>query len=275
MPARIGHPPVLRQLYRHFSLHLARADQQIEQLSSGQRVNRSSDDPASVALADGLRSEIRTLVEGERNLQQGIQMLQVAEGSLAEITNMMRRLEELAVQAASSTYSDEDRRGINREFQVLKEEIERIACATRYNDIPLLDAEGEFPIQAGPSETSNDVSWIQIGDMRASGTALNLESLTIDTRLSAQNAIDVLKIAQEKVLDERHRLAAFQNRLQLSATTTASAIEKMSGSEGAIRDADVARSVAELTHSQILAQAAASLAQEEDVDVRQILSLLQ
>jgi flagellin len=274
MPARINHNAHLRQVHRNLDVHYSGASRQIEKLSSGRRVNRSSDDPASLSLADGIYSEMRALSEGGRNVQQSIQMLQVAEGALAEVSDMVRRMQELSSQAASTTYNANDRYAINREFQSLKAEIQRVAEFTTYNGIPLLSEEQEFAIQAGPSETSNDVSRIELGDMRASGDRLNMEALTIDTMLSAQQSMDHLQLAQEGVLSERNRIAAFQNRLVLSATTTASIVEKMGTSESEIRDADIARSMTELTQSQIMAQTAARFALDVDNDIEQILSLL-
>mgnify|MGYP003971365221 CR=1 FL=1 len=274
MPARINHNAHLRQVHRNLDVHYSGASRQIEKLSSGRRVNRSSDDPASLSLADGINSEIRGLSEGGRKVKQSVQMLQVAEGALAEISDMVRRMQELSSQAASTTYNTNDRYAINQEFQSLKAEIQRVAEFTTYNGIPLLSEEQEFAIQAGPSETSNDVSRIELGDMRASGERLNIEALTIDTMPSAQQSMDHLQLAQESVLSQRNRIAAFQNRLVLSATTTASIVEKMGTSESEIRDADIARSMTELTQSQIMAQTAARFALDVDNDIEQILSLL-
>jgi flagellin len=275
MPARINHNPHLKQVHRHLAVHFQGADTQLEQAASGHRVNRSSDDPASLALANGIRSETRALVEGGRNVQQSIQMLQVAEGALSQISDIIRRLRELASQAASSTYNDTDRPGINSEFQSLKNEIERIAQFTTYNGVILLNSRVEFAIQAGPSETSNDVSRLLVGDMRPGPTGLNIEDMSIETVANAQGAMDRLKTAQDIVLDERNRIAAFQNRLQLSAATTASIVERMQGAEANVRDADVARALANLSRSQILTETASSLAREADVDLERILSLLQ
>jgi flagellin len=264
----------MRQLSRQLSLHLAGASRQVEHLASGLRLNRASDDPASLALANGINAEIRALAEGGRNVQQSVNLLQVAEGSLSEVSNMIRRMESLAVQASSSTYNDADRTDANREFQALKGEIERIAESTRYNDLPLLAEEVVLTIQAGPSEASNDVSSIRLGDMRATGPRLNLESATIDTLSSAREALDTLKQAQTQVIEERNRIGAFQNRLSMSATTTASVIERMGSTESAIRDTDMARAVADLSRTQILAEASASMVRQSGTDVERLLSLL-
>ena len=202
-------------------------------------------------------------------------MLQVAEGALAQISDISRRMRESPVQSTALTYNDRNRQGANMEFQQLKSEIDRIAEFISHNGVPLLDAERELAIQAGPSETSNDVSRIFIGDMRASGPQLNLDTLSIDTVVGAQQAIDFLDEAHGKVVEQRNEIAAFHNRLQMSADTTATIVERMQGAESNIRDVDVARAVSNMTRSQILSQTATGLAREADADISRILSLLQ
>lgn len=275
MPARLNHNVNLKQVHHNMRIHFDNTGSQIEKAASGRRINRSSDDPAGLALADGIKSEIMALTEGSRNVQQSIQMLQVAEGALGQISAIVQRLQGLSAQSASSTYTDADRPGINSEFQALKNEIERIAEFTSYNGIKLLDSVREFTIQVGPAGDSNDVSRIVIGDMRTSGTTLNLDLVAIDTDLNARNALDQLQEVELKVLDERNRIAAFQNRLQLSATTTANIVEKMQSSESDIRDADMAQTLSNLSRSQIMVQTASSLAQEADIDIERILTLMQ
>ena len=274
MPARIGHNAHLREVHRHLSVHYADAARQVEALSSGQRVNRSSDDPASLALADGLDAETRALVEGSRNVQQSINMLQVAEGALSQLNDMVQRVQGLSIEAATATYRDEDRISIDAEFQALKQEIERIARATTYNGLSLLDAEQRLTIQAGPTETGNDSFSIALGDMRATGKRLDLASLSLATASSAGVAMDRLHQAAAQVVSERNHIGSFQNRLELSASTAATAIERMRTSESAVRDVELARSVTEMARAQILTQAAGSLAVQARADSQQVLSLL-
>ena len=275
MPARINHNPQLKQVHRNLNLHFDRAAQQVEQLASGRRVNRASDDPASLALADGIRSEIRAIAEGGHNIQQSIHMLQVTDGAMSNINDMILRMQNLAVEAASSNYTDADRMNINAEFQALKGEIDRIAESTTFNGISLLDEEDIFAIQAGPSATSNDVSRIAIGDMRASGPTLTLAGSSVNTLADAQEVLGKLQNAHDKLIAERNHIAAFQNRLELSLDTSNTIVEKMSGSESDVRDVDMARAISNLSRSQILSQTAASLALEVDVDVKRIFALLQ
>ena len=274
MPARINHNVHLQQVTRNLSLHFEKASRQIEQLASGHRVNRASDDPASVSLADGINSEIRTLAEGNRNIQQSIHMLQVADGALSHISDMVLRMRSLAVQGASDIYTDDDRQNLNGEFVALRAEIDRIAEVTRFNDIPLLNKEHVFAIQAGSTEASNDVSRITIRDMRASGQTLELGELRIGTLRDAQEIMPRLQRAHEAVVEERNHIAAFQQRLELSIDTGISVLEKMRSSEADIRDTDLVRATSDLTRSQILSQTAASFASDADMDIERILSLL-
>ena len=139
MPARINHSVHLQQVHRQLAVHQADVSKQIAQLSSGDRVNRSSDDPASLALADGINSEVRAIVEGQRNIQQTFSLLQVADGSLDAICGMINRMLDLAMQGASSVFNDSDRLSINSEFEDLKQGIDRIAGATTYNGKELLN----------------------------------------------------------------------------------------------------------------------------------------
>ena len=275
MPARINHNAHLSAIHRNLGVHFENANRQMEQIASGHRVNRSSDDAANLALANDIESETRVFQEGGRNVQHSIQMLQVAEGALAQISDISRRMRELAVQSTTPANNDGNRQGANMEFQQLKNEIDRIAEFTSYNDLPLLDSDSELVIQGGPSDRSNDVSRIHIGDMRASGPQLNLATISIDTIASAQQAIDFLDEAHGKVMEQRNKVAAFHNRLQMSADTTATIVERMQGAESDIRDVDVARAVSNMTRSQILSQTATGLAREANADISRILSLLQ
>ena len=275
MPATLNHNVNLQHINRNMQIHFGNTGTQIEKASSGMRINRSSDDPASMALANGIHSDIYVMAEGSRNVQQSIQMLQVAEGALSQITEMIQRMGSLATQSASSTYSDANRPGVNGEFQALKNEIDRIAEFTTYNGMHLLDSVDEYTIQAGASEASNDVLRIAIGDMRAMGPELNLDPVTADTLENSQDAIDRLEMARLNLTSKRNHIAALHNRLELSVETAASITASMLATESNVRSADFAQTLSSLTNSQIMMQTAGSLAYEADIDVDRILSLLQ
>ncbi len=275
MPATLNHNVNLQHINRNMQTHFGNTGTQIEKASSGMRINRSSDDPASLALANGIHSDIYAMAEGSRNVQQSIQMLQVAEGALSQITEMIQRMGSLATQSASSTYSDANRPGVNAEFQALKNEIDRIAEFTTYNGMHLLDSVDEYTIQVGASEASNDVLRIAIGDMRAMGPELNLDPVTADTLENSQDAIDRLEMARLNLTSKRNHIAALHNRLELSVETAASITASMLATESNVRSADFAQTLSSLTNSQIMMQTAGSLAYEADIDVDRILSLLQ
>ena len=275
MPATLNHNVNLQHINRNMQTHFGNTGTQIEKASSGMRINRSSDDPASLALANGIHSDIYAMAEGSRNVQQSIQMLQVAEGALSQITETIQRMGSLATQSASSTYSDANRPGVNGEFQALKNEIDRIAEFTTYNGMHSLDSVDEYTIQAGASEASNDVLRIAIGDMRAMGPELNLDPVTADTLENSQDAIDRLEMARLNLTSKRNHIAALHNRLELSVETAASITASMLATESNVRSADFAQTLSSLTNSQIMMQTAGSLAYEADIDVDRILSLLQ
>lgn len=275
MPVHISSNAQLKESHRHLAVHQAGAARQIAQLSSGQRVNRSSDDPASLSLADGINAELLALTEGTRNIQQGISLLQIADGALAEMNNMVRRMNTLASQAASTIFNDNDRVVINIEFQKLKEEIERLADSTTYNEISLLNSQRTFVIQIGPSETSNDLASIDLGDMRANGPTLNMRDMSLLTEEDGRDVLSQLEHVLDTIIAERNKVGAFQNRLELSVTTSTSIIERMRAAESSFRDVDVARGAAELTQAQILGQAATSVAVESRTNIDRVLALLQ
>ena len=275
MPVRINHNVHLQEIARSLSLHHAQAARQIEQLASGNRVNRSSDDPASLALADTISSEVRVLAEGNRNIQQSIHMLQTADGALGEINDMILRMRTLSVQAATANYQDRDRRNLNTEFQALRAEIDRVAEATEFNGIKLLNDVSTFMIQAGPTETSNDVTRLVLGNMRASGETLAITGHTVSTLPNAQRAMQRLRQAHELVVEERNRVAAFQRRLELSAETGLNIVERMRDSAGELRNVDIVQATTTMTQAQILAQVAASMGVSAHLDIDRVLSLLQ
>lgn len=275
MPARINHNPHLKQVHRNLTLHYAEAAKNIEHLSSGNRVDRASDDPASLYMADTFVAEVRAVAEGNRNAQQGIGMLQVADGALSQLTEIVQRMQTLAVQATTGLYTGEQRGSLDVEFEGLKSEMDRIAKATTYNNTPLFEGGREFAVEIGPSIASgNDFVQFGLNDMSAQGPHLNIGGLTIDTIKSARESLAQLQRVEEQVAEERNKVAALHSRLDLNSTTSTSIIEKLREAESNVRDVDVARAMTELTRSQILSQAAASLAVESDADIDQVLSLL-
>lgn len=236
-------------------------DQSLARLSSGFRINQAADDAAGLAISENLKAQIRGLRQASRNANDGISLVQVAEGGLNETSNMLIRLRELAVQASSDTIGDTERKFLDVEYQQLKSEIQRIAEVTTFNGRDLLNGTGGvIDIQVG---TQNDPFKDRIS-FNASAANSSLESLGLTAenlalKQSAQMSIDVVDRALVSVNAIRANFGALQNRLQSTTANIAVADENLSAANSRIRDADVAAESAELVRNNILMQAGVSV----------------
>ncbi len=236
-------------------------DTSLARLSSGFRINKAADDAAGLAISENLKGQIRGLRQASRNSNDGISLVQVAEGGLTEISNMLVRLRELGVQASSDTIGDTERKFIDVEYQQLKSEIQRISEVTKFNGRDLLNGTGGvIDIQVG---TYNDPFKDRIS-FNASAANSSLESLgltaeSVAMKEAAQNSLDVLDRAMVSVNAIRANFGAMQNRLQSTVANLAVADENLSAANSRIRDADIAAESAELTRNNILMQAGVSV----------------
>ncbi len=236
-------------------------DRTLERLSSGQRINRAGDDAAGLAISEGLKAQIRGMRQAKRNAQDGISMIQTGEGGMNEISNILIRLRELSVQAASDTIGDTERQFTDREFQSLKQEIDRIANVTKFNDTPLLNGmAGIFEFQIG-THNNPILDRVMYNGERSDTTidALKLGGESVATKQGAQLSLDVLDESIVRVNSIRADMGALQNRLQSSINNLAVADENLSAANSRIRDADMAEEVSELTKNNILMQAGISV----------------
>lgn len=237
------------------------SQQSLARLSSGYRINQAADDAAGLAISEQLKGQIRGLRQASRNANDGISLVQVAEGGLNEVGNMLTRLRELSVQASSDTIGDTERKFIDVEYQQLKSEIQRIAEVTSFNGRDLLNGTGGLiDIQVG---THNDSFKDRIS-FNASAANSSLESLglsaeTVATKASAQTSIDVIDRAIVSVNAIRSNFGALQNRLTSTTANLAVADENLSAANSRIRDADIAAESAELMRNNILTQAGVSV----------------
>ena len=252
----------------------------LAQLSSGLRINRASDDAAGLAISENLKAQIRSLGQAERNANDGISLLQTAEGAMNEVQGIMGRMRELAVQASSDTVSDTERGYAQQEFSALMSEVDRIANVTEYNGTTLLDGSATgIEFQVGINDTANDRISVDIADMRTSalgtgGGGSALSTLDISTKAGAQAALDVVDAAIEDVSSGRADIGAVENRLQITTSNLASARENLSAANSRIRDADVASATADLTRNTILQQAGVSVLAQANQAPQLALSLL-
>ncbi|EGQ26247.1 flagellin [Mammaliicoccus sciuri] len=239
-------------ILHNMNIHNQQAMRSMERLSSGMRINRAADDPAGLAISERMRGQIRGLQMAQRNIQDSISMFQTAEGSLNETHDILQRMRELSVQAASDTLTDNDRKQLSLEFEELKKEVQRISKDTEFNTMPLLDGSRDsFKTQVGPNAgQSIDFS---IGDMGA--TSLGIDGASIETREDADKALGLLDGAISKVSSERSRMGAYINRLEHAYSNAQTMEENLTAAESRIRDADIAKEMMALTKANILLQA--------------------
>lgn len=251
-------------------------DKSLAKLSSGYRINQAADDAAGLAISEQLKGQIRGLRQAARNANDGISLVQVAEGGLNEVSTMLIRLRELAVQASSDTIGDTERKFIDVEYQQLKSEIQRISEVTTFNGRDLLNGTGGvIDIQVG---THNDVFKDRIS-FNASAANSSLEALgivadSVATKETAQVSIDAVDKAMVSVNAIRANFGAMQNRLTSTTANLAVADENLSAANSRIRDADVATESSELTRNSILAQAGVSVLSQANSMSQMALKLL-
>jgi flagellin len=263
----------------------------MEKLSSGFRINRSADDAAGLQLSETLRAQIRGSQKALDNTQDGINVLNLTDGALQQVTDNLQRMRELSVQAANDTYSTNQRNAIDSEMFQLSSDITRIAQATQFNGIALLDgtnaAAGTINLQIGPNDNSAGNDQLDIstafGDVTAATLGIDVAAanaggggvdiLTDNTSRSA--AIATIDAAIDSVNTQRGTIGAFVNRLEGAANNLSNAIENFSSSESRIRNVDVALESANLTRNQILQQASATMLAQANSAPQLALKLLQ
>ncbi len=239
------------------------------QLSSGSRINIAADDAAGLAISERLKSSIRSARQANRNANDGISLVQTAEGGLNEIGNIVTRLRELGIQASSDTVGDTERGFIHKEVAQLKEEIQRISATTSWGKTKLLDGSTQsFDFQVGiyNNEKEDRISF-NAAENNASLDSLGLSGIDYTSKEGAQQALSQLDTAQTSVNGFRANLGALQNRLSSTVDNLAVYEENMSAANSRIRDTDVAQASSEMTRNNILLQAGtATLAQANQVN---------
>ena len=236
-------------------------DGTLERLSSGSRINRAGDDAAGLAISENLKAQIRGFRQAKRNASDGISLIQVTEGGLNEVSNMIVRLRELAIQAASDTIGDKERSFADREFQALKSEIQRVADSTSFNGTTVLNGSaGIFEIQVGiHNNPMSDRVVYNAENSNVSLENLGLVGESVGTKIGAQTTLSSLDDALYKVNSVRADLGALQNRLQSTINSLAVSDENLSAANSRIRDADLAQEVSDMTKNNILMQAGISV----------------
>lgn len=260
--------------HRQLGVNQSNSNRSMERLSSGLRINRAGDDAAGLAISEKMRGQIRGLNQAARNAQDGISLIQTAEGALNETHSILQRMRELAVQSASDTLIDADRTHLQAEVTALIAEIGRIATTTEFNTQVLLNGSvtTTAPITVHIGANAGQNLNVTIGDMR--GTALGVNAITIASQGGANTAIGTISTAINTVSTERGRLGALQNRLEHTISNLGTSAENLSAAESRIRDADIASEMMEFTKNNILNQAATAMLAQANMAPQTVLQLL-
>lgn len=238
------------------------------QLASGNRITKSADDAAGLAISENLKSSIRSYAQANRNANDGISLIQTAEGGLGEISNILTRMRELGIQSASDTVSDKERLMVDKEVQQLKAEVQRIAVTTKFGNQHLIDGSGsDFDFQVGiQNDPAADRISFDSSKTNATASALNISDFDFTTKSGAQEALSVLDQSQSEVNGFRATMGALQNRLNSTIDNSNVMYENLSAANSRIRDTDVAQAAADSTKNNILLQAStATLAQANQI----------
>jgi flagellin len=255
---------------RHLGTSYDALAQSVERLSSGLRINSAKDDAAGLAVRELMRADIAVLQQGSRNALDGISLVQVAEGGMQTINDLLVRMKQLAEQAGTGTYSSAQRSIMDNEFDELANEIERIAGSAKFNGTSMLNsASGSISVMFG---SSTDSITINTADMTKSG--LSIDALNIDTAASAQAALTSLESAIETANSTRAEFGAKMNRLENTIGVINIQVENLQASESRISDVDVATEMAIMTRTQVLAQAGVAMLAQANTVPQMALSLL-
>ena len=278
---RINNNIMALNAHRQLSIKNTMTGKSLEKLSSGYRINRAGDDAAGLAISEKMRGQIRGLNMASKNAQDGISLIQTAEGALDETHAILQRMRELAVQSANDTNVDVDRGALQDELNQLLEEIDRIAANTEFNTQKLLD--GSFTGKKFHIGANNEQNMdIAIGDMSISALEIKDLSITTEgattggilTQSGADAAISTIDSAIEKVSKERSKLGAAQNRLEHTIKNLDNAAENLQAAESRVRDVDMAKEMMEFTKQNILQQAATAMLAQANMAPQTVLKLL-
>ncbi len=246
---------------RHLGLNNMAQQKSLERLASGTRINRAGDDAAGLAISEKLKSHIRSMKQATRNANDGVSLVQVAEGAMNEISNILVRMRELSIQAASDTIGDPERQYVDKEIQQLKSEVDRIANSTEFNGTKLLNNSAPpLDIQVGINNNAeNDRFTFDTADKASTMDALGISDVATNTKSSAQENLEKIDSAMSRLNGNRASLGALQNRLMSTINNLQNYSENLSAANSRIRDTDMAEETSEMTKASILTQATVSV----------------
>ncbi|NLM40624.1 MAG: flagellin [Firmicutes bacterium] len=273
---RINNNIMALNAHRQLAINQTNSSKSMEKLSSGFRINRAGDDAAGLSISEKMRGQIRGLKMAAKNAQDGISLIQTAEGSLQEAHAILQRMRELAVQAANDTNVVEDRQAIQNELDELLEELGRIKDTTQFNTQNLLDGTTEsitLLVGANSGEIMT-LNFQQKGINLTEIVGTDLNGLDVSDTDAAQDAVDSIEQAIQDVSEGRSKLGAWQNRLEHTIANLNNAAENLQAAESRIRDVDMAQEIMEYTKNNILQQAATAMLAQANMAPQSVLQLL-
>jgi flagellin len=258
-------------------------EKSLEKLSTGLRINRAADDAAGLSVSEQLRTQVRGLAMGNRNIQDGIALINIAEGALNEVEDILQRMRELSIEAANDTLTVRERSFVQIEIDNLKNEVDRIANGTQYNSMKLLNGDATSPwsaggiLHVGPNDNTNgsDTIVITIGGVTTGSLGIFDTDLLVTSQTGATNAISSLDMALFSVNSLRADLGAITNRLEHALNNQENQEQNMTAAESTIRDADFAFETAQFTRAQILSQSSTAMLAQANQLPQNVLQLLQ
>lgn len=252
----------------------------LEKLSTGLRVNRASDDAAGLAVSERLRSQVRGLGRAKMNAQDGIALLQIAEGALNELDDVLQRQRELAVQASSDTLTSSDRSYLELEYTQLNEEVDRISSSAQYNTMTLLDGTGfgagtaGSVLHIGANAGSADEITINIASVSSGSLGISATGVGVSTQASAKSSISTIDTAMDTVNQLRSKLGAYINRLDHAINSISNQEYNTQDAESRIRDVDFATETTQFSRNQILVQSSTAMLSQANAAPQSVLGLL-
>jgi flagellin len=273
---------VNRQLHKVYS----RYEKSIEKLSTGERINRAGDDATNLAVSEKMRTQIRGLKQAERNAMNGLSFIQVAEGNMGQVNDILQRVRELSVQAANGIYSVSDRQQIQVEVSQLIDEVDRLGTSAEFNRMKLLTGRfargsklGSIFFHVGPNKDQRIQAFIKTMNGRAfglyDGTSMKSNKKSLSTVFQANEMIGTVDNALDKLNRQRADLGAYYNRIETTVEALRTGYENMVTAESRIRDTDVAEELLEFTKNQIQLQSGTAMLAHTNLSSRLVLSLME
>ena len=268
----INHNLTAMNANRQLAINTGNQSKSIEKLSSGLRINKAGDDAAGLSISEKMRGQIRGLDQASRNAQDGISMIQTAEGALNETHDILQRMRELATQASNDTNVSADRTAIQSELTQLTSEVDRIASTTQFNTKNLLDGSLSSTLQIGAN--SGETLKLTLSAMDSTNLTIDAGNVGVGTTTSAQASITLISAAIGSVSGARSKLGSVQNRLEHTIKNLDTASENLQGAESRIRDVNMAKEMMNSSKANILSQAAQAMLAQANQQPQGVLQLL-